>query len=191
MTREKETDRLPKELVQGYKVQPKEVTEKVREEIRRLRALKEAEKQKKKTQSVPAKREPRPLRLSKLAIQEAMPTPTLTQKKYLMEGPSSGASTTKAHEMHPTQFVKKKPDGDLTWQGLGKISYRDIKGNDNFNPASLLAGGDQVGDDKEYDEIISKLTGKNGAESAVITGKGEQKKDPKKKQFPKLTTRNK
>ena len=46
------------------------------------------------------------------------------------------------------------PSKKLTWNGLENISYRDIKGNEDFNPANLVEGDK---DDAEIALILGKF----------------------------------
>jgi len=63
------------------------------------------------------------------------------------------------------EIPKKDPTPKkLTWNGLEGISYKDIKGNEGFDPAALLVD-DESQEDPELANILGKFqgeTGKNG-----------------------------
>eukprot|EP01022_Parablepharisma_sp_SALTPOND_P014597 TRINITY_DN1_c0_g2_i1.p2 TRINITY_DN1_c0_g2~~TRINITY_DN1_c0_g2_i1.p2 ORF type:complete len:355 (+),score=59.53 TRINITY_DN1_c0_g2_i1:8334-9398(+) len=51
--------------------------------------------------------------------------------------------------------VKEPPAKKLTWNGLEGLSYRDIKGNEDFNPASLIVSDNK--EDPELAQILDKF----------------------------------
>lgn len=136
--REKETERLPREFVEHYKVKPKEVTEKIKEEIKRLRD----EKLKKEN---PVKFESEILKQSAL-----VPKSEKIEKPKIKAPPKTKPKP--ARKINPAEEAARK----VTLVGLGNASYKDLaffKG-DNFDPEMLITHDE---DDPEYAEIMKKF----------------------------------
>ncbi len=98
---------------------------------------------------------------SKATVRRSVdPEPRTYAAKYHMlqkeKGRNVAPPPAAAHEVggiSPYGGAKK-----LTWNGLESLNYRDIKGNEDFNPASLLLGTKEEEDDEETLRILNKLS---------------------------------
>ena len=161
-------------MVQGYTSQPKELTQKFKEDIQRLRLIKEEEKLKRELQAL-STTEPAEKKKPKAPGPKHLPgapagTAAMAKAAVSGLGGTGGAGgaggrqprakETKADKKLTTE--EKERQKKLTWQGLGNISYKDIKGNEDFNPANLLAVEEE---DEEYNQIIGHIAHKRASDS--------------------------
>jgi hypothetical protein len=135
---------MPKELLEGYHVQPKEVTERIKEEIKKQR-------QEKARQAAEANR--------LASAKEGLTSPLGSQRqtslgigignglgngtKTPMGGPGSGKDVHKGKSAGLVRRKKAEADNIVskcTLLGIGNLSYKDIlqSKDDRFDPASLV-----------------------------------------------------
>ncbi len=134
-TKEKNTERIPEEPIKPAKDLPRDFAERLAAEA--ANRQRKAEERKKNLMAQQRNFVPK-----KLTSLSHVPSAILPLEEKTQKAANDG---------------KKK----LTWQGLGNISYKDIKGNEGFNPESLVAGND---DDNEYLQILNQFS--KGSESA-------------------------
>ena len=130
---------------------PKEITEKFKEEVKRLREIKEAEKSKLRGEAASQ------IRSTKGAAKIVLPD-SLNEYSKIHYKPGSDANK-------------------LTWEGLEKISYRQLKGKDSFNPANLVETDEQEQnpeEDEEFAQIFRKLRGKSESDNCVANHLGKK-----------------
>lgn len=134
MLREKETLRLPKELVANYHVQPKVVTEKIRKEIQKIKLEKS----------------------TKLKIPELEKEIQKVERKT-SESPKKAGSQPKLRKSVGNRRLEKGGNSQVfTLFALESSTYKDIQAikDDNFNPKTLLVNDE---DDPECREILKKF----------------------------------
>ena len=147
---------MPKELLENYHAQPKEVTEKIREEIKQLRQ----EKARQEMARLDAARLAEATRLA--SAKEGLGNPAdsarnvggtpnarLSSSKEVYKGKSAGLLRRKKAE-------SKDMASRCTLLGIGTITYKDIlqPKDERFDPASLVADDD---DDPRAREILKKF----------------------------------
>ncbi len=131
-TREKEINRIPKEPIKAVKELPKAFAERLSAELERKKAKK----------------------------QEDLKNKELAEENKKPKGLGHASSGSIRNVEKPVQKMEKKKSHEdeskkkLTWKGLGNISYKDITGNEDFDPANLLV--DQE-DDDDYTNILNKF----------------------------------
>lgn len=140
--REKDTQRLPKEMVEHYRVQPKEITEKIKEEIKRLREEKARTKMQEKGFTTPS------------GQNSVIPSSRHGKGKGASNYSDikGGSGPSNRRKKHGSEDIGHK----ITLLSLGNISYKElgmIKGEE-FDPAQLLTNEEE---DNEYKEILKKF----------------------------------
>ncbi len=154
--REKETNRLPQQLVKGYKVLPKEVAERIREEIQKLRSLKEVEKSRCEEETRRTGRNPIPtiipveptppkvakvqskLRLYRAAAAHGASLATLPRNELLRNAPVPVVPPKRAKNNPMQSHGKKKKAGSSL-----------VEPDRGFDPAELLGEEDERGPAKK------------------------------------------
>lgn len=125
---EKETERLPRELLKNYKIKPREEREKIKEEIKRLKEEK--------------------LKASAVANQEEEKRKVETEKTAREQEKKTVTSK---------RNLGKSAAQKITLLGLRNISYKDLDTTkkDTFDPKMLITEDDN--DDEEYRQIMKKF----------------------------------
>jgi len=146
-------------MVEKYVTKPKEVTQKIREEIKKVRAEKT--------------RLQLDLKSSDKRRTDFMNTPQHSGKQPIdAKGKSTAAAQRKRNRGLGNDAEKQK----FTLVELGKVSYGDLSvgaRDDKFNPAELISRNEEE-DDSEYQSIIQKF---RCPKSVSLT---TRKKDPDK-----------
>ena len=175
--REKETDRMPQELVSNYVVKPKEVTEKIKEEIKQMRADKEVSKRSASSLSIATEQK------STTFETKAKNTQQVTTEKEMMSLVEASPVKKEVRKKLKATRMKKEKIGEsekpkmFTLLELGKASYSELglpKGKKGTADIAKLLQIDLSGgndkDDPESDRILQKFKSPRTGNAGPSTG---------------------